>query len=240
MKKQKNCKSLTFSLIELLVVISIIAILAAMLLPALGKARKTAQRSGCANNLKQMGLAWFSYINDNNDVVPVALPESNGGSGTTRIWYGKDILGKDLNYAGKCTSSYVDKNWFKTVYDCPGNSKGTLPLISNSAAINYGYNNMETGLGNVGSWITPPYLKLNRINGDTFVIGDTGPTSDNAQGSYRLGQGAANSSTAMYGIVSPITHDGSGNYLSADGSVQLIKTSTLKLTNEPRMTRAKD
>ena len=99
---------------------------------------------------------------------------------------------------------------------------------------------MEAGLGNVGSWITPPFLKLNRINGDTFVIGDTGPTSDNAEGSYRLGQGAANSSTAMYGIVSPVTHQLAGNYLSADGSVQLIKSSTLKLTNEPRMTRAKD
>jgi len=59
-----------FTLLELLVVIAIIAILAALLLPALARAKRKANQINCVSNLKQMGLAVQSYVDDNVDVLP--------------------------------------------------------------------------------------------------------------------------------------------------------------------------
>jgi len=100
-----------FTLIELLVVVAIIAILAAMLLPALTRAKEKSWTVGCLNNLKQLTYCWTMYAGDYNDVL---LPNNS----VYDISTGQPIPGVDLT-----------QTW------CPGNARAD----TNSDNIRRGY-----------------------------------------------------------------------------------------------------
>lgn len=96
-----------FTLIELLVVIAIIAILMAILMPALNRAREQGKRAACLSNLKQLTLAWVAYAGDNDEKI-VNGEAYGGASGTCGMGGAGGPHDREKYWTGAdCASDYM-------------------------------------------------------------------------------------------------------------------------------------
>lgn len=111
-----------FTLLELLIVIAIIAVLAALLLPALARAKDTARSTGCKNRLRQMGLALKMYEGDFASKFPHYESEgyaADATGGDTPPASGEESDGYDIYWTSKLYS-YYPLSWTNTAFHCPG------------------------------------------------------------------------------------------------------------------------
>ena len=146
-----------FTLIELLVVVAIIAILAAMLLPALSKARERARQAVCMSNLKQMGLAVIMYANDFTDYFPPTVYEGSAKPADPAANFMKAEPVSAGNRAGYVSWMWLMYPYLKntSIYTCQS-SFGTGSW-DQTDGYTYGYNDNVPGLivnGAGFSWYT--------------------------------------------------------------------------------------
>ena len=147
-----------FTLIEVLVVIAIIAILAAILLPTLSRAKIAARSTVCQNNLRQWGLAMGMYVDDFRFYPPFVMQDSQGWA-PLLSWQERlqrYLRAKPPLWMGTFNGMTADKPVGNSVYACPDYARMPGLFIRQGAGA-YGYNaegflGASSGLG--GDWLT--------------------------------------------------------------------------------------
>jgi prepilin-type N-terminal cleavage/methylation domain-containing protein len=233
-----------FTLIELLVVIAIIAILAGMLLPALAKAKAKGARIYCLNSLRQQGLFFQLYTDDNNDTFPghrnEGVPEPNNDQKILTNWWGATIVGyaKGQSNLFRCPSMKGRRNdngikweWRFDVdmvgYGYNGFFLGQWP-----------YDGASVSVGGV-NFVTPKRFKRSGIvsPSENLLVGDSQPTQA-LEWSSSLWWPAScmdpkTSSTKGYEGIDPIRHQKTGVVVFNDGHSEPRKSDRINPPYDP-------
>ena len=147
-----------FTLIELMVVIAIVGILAALLMPTLGRAKAASRRTQCLSNLKQVGLAIRLYAEDCADQLP-ALPSPNPYPNGVGAYY-KQLVKSYLGLSGAAAPT-------EQIFICP--SDHTYSTQVGHAFTSYTFNGYEVGVGAIDRITGKRLTNIKNPSGGVFA-----------------------------------------------------------------------
>ena len=130
LKFRRTLRSRAFTLVELMTVIGIIGILIALMLPALVGARKAAQTTQCASNMRQIAQAMINYSVEFRGKFP-----PNRGDPVYTFWYDKQTTGRYIKQAAVAPAGAVNKNeqLINGVFVCPADLMEPMPAVRSYA-----------------------------------------------------------------------------------------------------------
>lgn len=212
-----------FTLIELLVVIAIIAILAALLLPALSGAKKKGKAAQCINNLREIGVAFRLWANDNNEQFPWMVPTADGGSGwfiTPDDWTDNYRAASNELVTPKILVCLTDKN--KTVplgLATPGS--GSKKASAAAASVQTAWSKLD-GNKHISYFLG---LDAHESKPQTILAGDSGVSSGFGGPDYTF---SGNNGSSIDISFDTTMHEGSGHIVLSDASVHHVTTAQFR------------
>lgn len=218
-----------FTLVELLVVIAVIALLAALLLPALASARRRTQSIQCLSNLRQLGLAMRLYVGD--DSRGLLPPDSPAFSEISWVRSLDPYLGPG-NAVVTCPSDDFGRERLRL-----GRTSYVLNLYTASGDV--GHDDNPYPFPGPSGEPTPTHRSSQKLDSyprpsDTFLTFEVSNTLARQVGDVRFNDDHTHPSTWDFGWahvladIDPQRHGRSANYLFADGHVQSVPAETLR------------
>jgi prepilin-type N-terminal cleavage/methylation domain-containing protein/prepilin-type processing-associated H-X9-DG protein len=192
-----------FTLVELLVVIGIIALLISILLPSLNQARENAKSTQCLNNVRQIGIAFMMYANENKGFLPNLTASRSARRNMDWIHW---QTGRDINESNvmRFLSSGGRSSVSKDVLRCPSDNWEGHQLNGNAAADGPYFYSYAVSTRIMNNNVGPPpnrYLNIARVKNaprKVFIVEEDERTIDDGHWVGDAGVGATNGGVANY------------------------------------------